>query len=458
MNPIEVIQIGALVIFGAPIALFVLLAGPTLMGRPISERLTSLLLNTTFSISTLACLMVAVTMVTHDLTRVEVSIGTWYESGPYAFHFGLLIDRLSLPFAGLTAVLFGLTTAFSHRYMHRESGYNRFFVLVALFAAGLQLIVLGDSIQLLIIGWECVGLSSVLLIAFFHDRPAPVQNGFRTFVVYHATDIGLLCAAGLIHHAVGDGTYAEFLGTSWPSSASQIPAGKATFILLLILISVAGKSAQFPFSGWLPRAMEGPTPSSAIFYGALSVHTGAFLLLRLSPILDQSPTASSVIILLGLMTALHATLVGRVQTDIKSSLAYATLTQVGLITVEIGFGLRWLPLLHITGHACIRSLQFLRAPSFLSDFRRLGNATGHGEKQRGWHLERLIPDSFQTRLYRYAIERGNLDGWLNALVVHPFKRAFGFVENIDHAWCDWIGGKPESNHHGATVDRGGQDV
>src|SRR5207249_6408791 len=172
------------------------------------------------------------------------------------------------------------------------------------------------------------------------------------------------------------------------------------------------KSALIPFSGWLPRAMEGPTPSSAIFYGALSVHLGAFLLLRVSPMLDVSPELAAVVVALGLLTALYAWLAGSVQTDIKSALALASLVQVGLIVAEIGLGLRYIALVHLLGNACLRTLQFIRAPTLLHDYRLLENALGD-------HLAPHVqprghaPGRFHNWLYRFALERGYLDALLN---------------------------------------------
>src|SRR4029077_7159670 len=131
-----------------------------------------------------------------------------------------------------------------------------------------------------------------------------------------------------------------------------------------------------PFSGGLPRAMEGPTPSSAIFYGALSVHLGAFLLLRASPLLAASIWLSALIVVLGLTTALFAYLAGSVQTDIKSALSFASLSQVGIIASEIGLGCRYVALFHLLAHACLRTLQFVRAPTLLQDYRTLENAIG----------------------------------------------------------------------------------
>src|SRR5262249_5142763 len=145
---------------------------------------------------------------------------------------------------------------------------------------------------------------------------------------------------------------------------------------LLLVVAAAGKSALVPFSGWLPRAMEGPTPSSAVFYGALSVHLGAFLLLRAGPILSLSIPLCVILVVWGLGTAALAAMTARVQSDIKSALAFASLTQVGLIVAEIGCGLRWIPLAHMIGHGCLRTLQFLRAPTLLQDYRQLENALG----------------------------------------------------------------------------------
>ena len=163
-----------------------------------------------------------------------------------------------------------------------------------------------------------------------------------------------------------------------------------------------------PFSGWLPRAMEGPTPSSAVFYGALSVHLGVFLLLRVSPILDASGWLCAAVVVLGLTTAFYAALCTRVQTDVKSVLAFASLTQVGIITVEIGAGLRYIALVHIIGHACLRTLQLLRAPTFLHDCRTLENAMA-----ATCPVARILPItgslSDASRPLSVGMERGYLD-------------------------------------------------
>ena len=429
---------------GLPAALLLVLGGASLAGRPLGERATGALVRAVFAAVALALMVAAGLSLPRDASAHVISFGSWFVAGEYSFELRLLADPLSLIFSTLCALLIGVVAAFADRYLHREPGYNRFFVELSLFAVGVLLIVLAGSIEVAFAGWELVGLSSALLIAFFHERPAPVRSGLWTLAVYRTTDLGILGAAALIHHLHHTGNYDAFLGPAWPAGPSPLGGGEATAALLLLLFAVLGKGAQLPFSGWLPRAMEGPTPSSAIFYGALSIHAGAFVLLRMAPLLDQSPAAAAAVVAVGLATAVHATMVGRAQTDIKSALAYASLTQVGIILAEIGLGLRWIPLVHMLGHMSVRSLQLLRAPSVLYDFHRLETAVGGHLPQTGAHLERLVPERLRRRLYVAALERWYLDGLLLRLIT-PALGLLRRLDALEHRWCAWIGGRrPEA--------------
>jgi NAD(P)H-quinone oxidoreductase subunit 5 len=213
-------------------------------------------------------------------------------------------------------------------------------------------------------------------------------------------------------------------------------------------LAAAGKSALVPFSGWLPRAMEGPTPSSAVFYGALSVHLGAFLLLRMSPLIAASVWLAVAVTLLGLTTAAYAYLVGTVQTDIKSALSFASLAQVGVIVAEIGLG-HWVPflwyvaLVHLIGHACLRTLQFIRAPTLLQDYRNLENAIGTRLPRPPGPLA-AAPGRVRTWLYRFALERGYLDAILTDYVARPFVRLFLWFDRLERRWVDWLNGTRQS--------------
>jgi NADH:ubiquinone oxidoreductase subunit 5 (subunit L)/multisubunit Na+/H+ antiporter MnhA subunit len=302
--------------------------------------------------------------------------------------------------------------------------------------------VLAGSLDLFFFGWEIVGLTSALLIAFFHERPKPVEHGLRAFVTYRACDVGLLGAAVWLHHTVGSSALGPMVeGARWSGLPVPPDAGDALAVGLLLLWACIGKSAQVPLGGWLPRAMEGPTPSSAIFYGAISVSLGPYLLMRALPILEAVPVVGWAVVAVGATTALHATIVGRVQSDIKSALAYASMTQIGLIFVEIGLGLPLLALIHTVGHASIRSLQILRSPSLLHDHHHLEQAMGRQLPRTGGHLERLVPRSLQPWLYRFALERSYLDALLVDRVVGGFVSVLRLLDRLEVAWADRLGGE-----------------
>ena len=363
------------------------------------------------------------------------------ESHANHFHFTLkfVFDRLSVPFVIMTFVLCGVIAAFASRYLHRDEGFHRFFVFYSFFQLGMILSSVAGTIETLFFGWELVGLSSALLVAFFHDRPAPVANGQRVWTVYRIADAAFLVAALTLHHLSGSGDFDGIAGQGdWPNGTAVLAQGDALLVGSLLLFAAAGKSALVPFSGWLPRAMEGPTPSSAVFYGALSVHLGAFLLLRVSPLLDESLTLRVLVVGLGLVTMIFATMAARVQTDIKSCLAFSSLIQVSIIVMEIGFGLRYIPLIHIIGHACLRTLQLIRAPSLLRDYNSMINAIG-AYLPEGQPSRRVSP-TFQSRLYRFAFDRGNLDSMLDEYIVRPFVAIFEWSDRMERRWTTWLSG------------------
>jgi NAD(P)H-quinone oxidoreductase subunit 5 len=300
---------------------------------------------------------------------------------------------------------------------------------------------LAGTIEVLFFGWELVGLSSAVLVAFFHERTAPVRNGIRVWSVYRLADAAFLMAAVAMHHMTGAGDFDGLIGTdSWPVGKSLLTSSQALQVGLLLLVAAAGKSALVPFSGWLPRAMEGPTPSSAIFYGALSVHLGAFLLLRTSPLLDVSLALSTAVVIIGVVTALYASVTARVQTDIKSALAFASLTQVGIIVAEIGLGFRYIALVHMIGHACLRTLQLLLAPTLLHDYHALENAIGGHLAHQPAFWARWIREDTQVWWYRFALHRGFLDGVLDEYVVRPFTSMFQWCDTIERWWIQWLSG------------------
>jgi NAD(P)H-quinone oxidoreductase subunit 5 len=428
-----------LVVLTAPVLLLTVLGLSSLLGCPLSEDATDKVCKCCIVTGLMASVTVLALMLGHGTRHEEIRLGNWVFIPHYHFSVKLVFDRLSVPMAILSFILCGTIGAFATRYMHQERGYNRFFLLYAVFVVGMVLTSLAGTIETLFAGWELVGLSSALLVAYFQERPAPARNGLRTWAVYRISDAALLLAAIILHHLRGEGDFDRLVvGGWWPEGHAAVSGGAALAVGLLLVIAAAGKSALVPFSDWLPRAMEGPTPSSAVFYGALSVHLGAFLLLRVSPILETSAWLSGTVVALGLATALYAYLAGTVQTDIKSALAFASLVQVGLIVAEIGLGFRYVALVHLLGHACLRTLQFIRAPTLLHDYHQLENALGTHLPRHG--PPALATGRFRLWLYRFALERGYLDTFLTKYTVSPFLHLFRWCDALERRWTDFLTG------------------
>ena len=443
MNASVTIQFVGIAVVASPALLVALLGLPPLLGQPLTEQTVNRYTYASTVIGLLAAIAILVMMLALGTRDVPIELGNWVVIPQQHFHFHLkfVFDRLSVPLVILSFLLCGTVGAFTSRYLHREPGYGRFYVCYSFFALGMIVTSLAGTIEVLFLGWELVGLSSALLVAFFHERPAPVRNGIRVWSVYRLADAAFLIAAVAMHHFTGAGDFDGLMGTGpWPDGQAALTNHQALFVGLLLLAAAAGKSALVPFSGWLPRAMEGPTPSSAIFYGALSVHLGAFLLLRVSPILELSLVLSATVVAIGLTTALFAAVTARVQTDIKSALAFASLTQVGIIVAEIGFGLRYIALVHILGHACLRTLQLLRAPTLLHDYHTLENAIGGHLSHEPGIWERRVPSRFRNWCYRFALERGYFDSLLNEYVVYPFRRLFQWCDAMERRWTDLLSG------------------
>jgi hypothetical protein len=240
---------------GSPALLLALLGSASLVNRPLSERWTGLLAGSSMA---LACVALLIAFAVYGMTRPGtqlLSYGAWSTAHKGGIAIEFLVDRISLAFAALTTAIAGVVSAFSNRYLHRDSGYNRYFVLLTMFVTGMLLVALAGNVAVLFIGWELVGLSSALLVAFFHDRPAAVSNAFRMISVYRISDAAMLSAAVLLRHVAGTDSLMLLFGRE--GSTTGLTASNATLIASLLIVAVACKSALLPFSSWLPRAMEG---------------------------------------------------------------------------------------------------------------------------------------------------------------------------------------------------------
>jgi NADH-quinone oxidoreductase subunit L len=406
-------------LIATPGALFLALAVVWLLGGAVTERAMAWITRAVHALLLLLTIMIGWRLSSEDFHSVRIVLGDWFTVGHYVYPLSLLLDRLSLPLVAMTVLLAGIVGSFSVRYLHRDPGFFRFFLLLHLFTFGALLIFTADSLDLLIVGWETVAITSVLLVGFFQYRPEPVRNALWVFASYRVADLFMLLAIFLAHHWFGTTSWAGMLSGEWPGSQSQMQGSQGTVIAVLLVIAAGGKSSQGPFCGWLPRAMEGPTPSSAVFYGAISIHAGACLLLRIEPLIHQSWLATVLVIITGLATAFLGTLVHRTSADAKASLAYAAQTQIGLIFAEIGLGWTTFALIHLVSHAMLRTLQFLRTPSMLRDYHRVHAAAGGKLNPTGSHYESLLPPSVQLWLYRLALGRGFYDAIVERWVVAP---------------------------------------
>lgn len=419
----------------APVLSFAAVSIHSFFRRPWRESWVGALTQAGLIVSLCALLFAALLVIGKSGAPSVIFLGGGWVTGG-AFAFDLLIDGWSLGFATLSVAICGVVSVFSFRYLHQEPGFHRYFILLITFVVGLLLVSLAGSIEVLYAGWEIMGLSSVLLVAFFHERPAPVANGFRVLAFYRVGDACMLSAAVLLHHWAGSGSLSLLFSGVATSTLRPEHAG---VIALLLIGATAAKSALFPFSTWLPRAMEGPTPSSAVYYGALSIHAGCFLLLRASALLAHSPAARGVAAVVGVATAAYAALVTRVQTDVKSRLCFASLTQVGIIVVEIALGLRVLAFFHIVGNACYRLLQFLSAPNILHDLHEIENDLG----ERLSRAESPATAAVRGGLYLFALERGFLDGVIERWVAEPVLRVAACLDRIDRRLCGLLPGLVE---------------
>jgi NADH:ubiquinone oxidoreductase subunit 5 (subunit L)/multisubunit Na+/H+ antiporter MnhA subunit len=424
----------------APAAALAAIGLPALVGRPLSERATTRVVALAFSSCFVAALGVLFALANSGFAARVVHLGRLFAVGHHTASIDLVADGLSVPYVCFSTGLCSLVNAFAGKYLHREPGFTRFFILLALFGTGMNLMVLAGSIDVLFAGWEFLGISSALLIGFFHERRNAVDAALRAFVTYRICDVGLFGASVVIHRATGTGDFATLFSGDWPHATCLVAGPTAVAITLLFAFAALGKSAQVPFSGWLPRAMEGPTPSSAIFYGALSIHAGAYVLLRCESLLDAAPLTAWLLVAVGIGTALHAAVVGSVQTDLKSMLAYASMTQAGIILAEIGLGFRLLPLIHVVSHAILRSLQILRSPSAMHDRHELAAALGGHPGQSSWSVVRLLPRNLSRHLYHLALERGFEETVVSRCVVRPLLAALMAADRAERRWVAVLGG------------------
>jgi NADH-quinone oxidoreductase subunit L len=293
---------------------------------------------------------------------------------PLGVRAGLLWDPLSALMALVVSGVGALIHLYSIGYMKGDPRFGRFFAYMNLFAASMLILVLADGFALLFVGWELVGLCSYLLISFWFEKSSAAAAGKKAFVVNRVGDAGFLVALMLIFAHFGSLHYADVFARA----PTVLTTGTATAITLLLLAGAVGKSAQFPLYVWLPDAMEGPTPVSALIHAATMVTAGVFMVARTGALFSLAPTSAAVVAVVGIGTALYAATIAVAQHDIKRVLAYSTISQLGYMFAGVGAGAYVAAMFHLTTHAFFKALLFLGAGAVMhalggeQDMRRMG--------------------------------------------------------------------------------------
>jgi formate hydrogenlyase subunit 3/multisubunit Na+/H+ antiporter MnhD subunit len=354
----------------------------------------------------------------------QLRLGTWIDSGALSVPLSLALDPLALAMATLTAAVCLATLRFSVAYMHREPGFRRFFLVLSLFAGAMLLIFTAGNAVLTFVGWELAGVASYLLIGYVRERPQATENATRAFVTNRIGDAGFLLAIFLSIAWLG--------GVEWPQIAAGAPglgSLEAGIVLLAFLLAALAKSAALPFSAWIGRALEGPTPSSAVFYGALMVHAGVFLLIRCAPLFAEAPALMPLVALIGIGTALYGWLSGLAQSDVKSGLMFSTTGQIGLMILWCGLGWFGLAAVHLGLHALWRAYQFMHAPALMHWM------DAPVPPVAGWLARRRL-------LYAAALQRFWLDPIADWLLVRPTRSLAADVRALDEGVIERMVGAP----------------
>jgi NADH-quinone oxidoreductase subunit L len=309
---------------------------------------------------------------------------TWLVAGNIHFEIGFLVDQLTATMLLVVTFVSWMVHFYTIGYMHDDKGYQRFFSYISLFTFAMLMLVMSNNYMQLFFGWEAVGLVSYLLIGFWFTRPTAIYANLKAFLVNRVGDFGFLLGIAAVLMYFNSLNYAEVFAQaeSHKDTLIQIIPGYdwslMTVICILLFIGAMGKSAQFPLHVWLPDSMEGPTPISALIHAATMVTAGIFMVARMSPLFELSPTALAFVITIGAITALFMGLLGLVQNDIKRVVAYSTLSQLGYMVVALGASAYGVAIFHLMTHAFFKALLFLAAGSVImamhheQDIRKMG--------------------------------------------------------------------------------------
>ncbi len=385
-----------------------------LAGKLLGEPRAGWIATTAAGASFLVTLMVFVGLLGRDShsgeRSYELILFEWLPSGSLQVEAGFLVDPLSVTMALFVTGVGALIHLYSVGYMHGDPKYSKFFLYLNLFLFSMLMLVFGNNLVVTFLGWEGVGACSYLLISFWHHRDSAATAGKKAFVTNRVGDWGFLVATFAIWSALGTVTYTEI------ASSPAMTAATGTAVSLLLFVAAAGKSAQLPLYVWLPDAMEGPTPVSAMVHAATMVTSGVYLLVRMNNVLTDD--ALIVIAVVGAATALFAALCAVAQHDIKKVLAYSTISQLGFMFLAIGSGAYVAAIFHVITHSFFKALLFLGSGSVIH---------GMGDEQDMRKMGAL-------RLAMPITAATFIVGWLAIAGVPPFAGFWSKDEILLAAW------------------------
>ena len=346
------------------------------------------------------CSVVAFVLLLHQHTReVTVHLFNWISVGTLHVPAALLVDPLSITMCLFVTGISTLIHLYSIGYMHGEKDYRKFFLYLNLFVFSMLTLVLANNLVLTFVGWEGVGVCSYWLVSFYYDRDSAASAGKKAFIYNRIGDVGLLIAMFLLFSRLHTLNYLDVF-----SRAGTLTPTVATLTVLALLLAATGKSAQIPLFNWLPDAMEGPTPVSALIHAATMVTAGVYLLVRMSPVLALSSSGRMTIAVIGGVTAFVAATIATSQKDIKKVLAFSTISQIGYMVLAVGVGAYSAAIFLMVSHAFFKALLFLGSGSVIHSL------NGEQDMRKMGGLQKYLPLTFPTFLI----------GWLAISGIPPF--------------------------------------
>ena len=370
-----------------------------LFGRALSEKAVGTIGTSAVGLSFVFSVWAFFSLL-HDAKReVTVNLFTWIDAGTLHVPAALLIDPLSVTMALFVTGISALIHLYSIGYMHGERDFRKFFLYLNLFVFSMLTLVLANNLVLTFVGWEGVGVCSYWLISYYFDRDSAASAGKKAFIYNRIGDMGMLIAMFLIFSHLHTLTYLRVF-----SGAGTLSPTVATLTVLALLLAATGKSAQIPLFNWLPDAMEGPTPVSALIHAATMVTAGVYLLVRMAPVLALSSSGRATIAIIGGLTAFVAATIATSQKDIKKVLAFSTVSQIGYMVLAVGAGAYSAAIFLMISHAFFKALLFLGSGSVIHSL------NGEQDLRKMGALAKFLPLTFPTFLV----------GWLTISGIPPF--------------------------------------